>query len=90
MVSELKLFKNCELYLFGSYSKLIYKDTSDIDIAVLTPKEFKKNMINKIIKRLENKYKKNIELHFFERDRFYKNKKDPLVKDIIKNGVKLF
>ncbi|MBU2634475.1 MAG: nucleotidyltransferase domain-containing protein [Nanoarchaeota archaeon] len=90
IISELKLFKNCELYLFGSYSKLIYKDTSDVDFAVLITKNFKKNILNKLIRKLENKYQKHIELHFFEKNKFYRNKRDPLVKDIIKNGIKLF
>jgi len=32
--------------------------------------------------------KKSIEIHYFKTN-FYKNKKDPLVKDILRNGVKL-
>lgn len=89
LISESELLKKTEIYLFGSYSKLVYKDTSDIDLAVLTSKDIDKKIADKIIQKLEKKYKKNIELHFFEKSEFYKNKKDPLVKDIIKNGIKL-
>ena len=72
-------------YLFGSYSKLIYKDTSDIDIALLDSME----KYSKIIGKLERKYGKRIEAHYFEKKEFYRNKKDPLVKDILKNGIRL-
>jgi len=89
LISDKILFKDCELYLFGSYSKLVYNDKSDIDIAILTSKDLKKDLLNKLIKKLEKRYNKAIEVHFFDKNKFYKNKKDPLVKDIIKNGVKL-
>lgn len=80
-------FVNIEVYLFGSYSKLIFKEDSDIDIAIIGT--VKKETVNKIVRRLEKKYKKSIEVHYFDKESFYKNKSDPLVKDIIKNGVKL-
>jgi len=87
LISEIKLIK-AEIYLFGSYSKLIYKENSDIDIALLD-NNLEKETINKFIKKLEKKYNKNIELHIFNKTEFYKNKNDPLVKDIIKNGIRL-
>lgn len=71
-----------ELYLFGSYSKLIYTDKSDIDLAVLG-----NDRIN--AGKIEKKYGKNIEIHYFDKIKFYRNKKDPLVKDILKNGIRL-
>jgi predicted nucleotidyltransferase len=89
LISESKLLRKTEIYLFGSYSKLIYKDTSDIDIAILTDSNFDKKSVNKIIQKLEKRYSKNIEIHLFEKSKFYKNKKDPLIKDILKNGIKL-
>ncbi|MEW6408449.1 MAG: nucleotidyltransferase domain-containing protein, partial [Patescibacteria group bacterium] len=88
LISDIKLIKT-EVYLFGSYSKLIYREDSDIDIAILNNNSFKKELINKFIKKLEKKYNKKIELHFFNKSEFYKNKKDPLIKDIIRNGIKL-
>ena len=76
-----------EIFLFGSYSKLIFKEDSDIDIAIVSD-EIDKREISKLIKKLEKKFKKNIEIHIFSKN-FYKNKKDPLVKNILKDGIKL-
>ncbi len=76
-----------EVYLFGSYSKLIFKDNSDIDIAIISEKPNKKD-INKIISKIEKKFKKTIEIHYFTKE-FYQNKKDPFVKEILQSGVKL-
>ncbi len=76
-----------DIYLFGSYSKLIFKEGSDVDIAMVGA--VKKDIIGKIVRKLEKKYKKTIEIHHFDKENFYKNKSDPLVKDIIKNGVRL-
>src|SRR3989344_7864048 len=79
---ELNSYKNIELYLFGSYSKLIYTKNSDIDLALLS--NMKLN-IHKIITKIEKRYNINIEIHYFSKNEFYKNKKDPLIKDILKN-----
>jgi len=76
-----------DLYLFGSYSKLTFKKDSDIDFAIISDNVNKKD-INKTIQKLEKRFKKDIEIHFFTRG-FYNNKRDPLVKEIIQNGVKL-
>lgn len=81
-----------KVYLFGSYAKLIYSDKSDIDIAVVFEDSVKRikdeKDINKEIKRIRGKYKRKIEVHFFlEKDM---KEKDSLVKDILRNGKKLF
>ena len=89
LADSLSTIKKIEVYLFGSYSKLIYKEKSDIDIAVLVPENYDINSFNKIIKKLEKNYGKNIELHDFIKDSFYKNKRDPLVADILINGIRL-
>ena len=81
--------KDIELYLFGSYAKLIYSEKSDIDIAIITNKKLNRIEINRLIDKLENTYNKEIEIHYFEKKTFYKNKSDPLIKSILKNGVKL-
>lgn len=81
--------KEIELILFGSYSKLVYSEKSDIDIALIYEKELNKNEISKIIKKIEKIYGKEIEIHYFEKKTFYKNKNDILIKSIIKDGVKL-
>ncbi len=85
---EFSKIKNInDVYLFGSYSKLIFKKTSDIDFAVIS-NEVNKRKFNKQILKLEKRFSKKIEVHFFTRD-FYNNKKDPLVKEILRDGVKL-
>ena len=78
-----------ELWLFGSYAKLIYKENSDVDIALLAPKNFDKEFAIKLMQKFEKKYDKNIELHVFDKARFYKNKRDPLVKEILRAGLRL-
>jgi predicted nucleotidyltransferase len=83
----LNKLKSINVYLFGSYAKLIFKDNSDIDIAIIS-ENINKKELNKLVQKTESKYKKRIEIHYFGKD-FYKNKKDPLVKEIIKNGIKL-
>jgi len=78
------------VYVFGSYAKLVFKEDSDIDIAIISDKisSEEKREISKLIKKIESKYKRKIEIHYFSTN-FYKNKKDPLVKDILINGIKL-
>lgn len=77
------------ILLFGSYSKLIFSDKSDIDIAVIC--ESKGETEDKAITitdRLSKEYKKNIHVNFFS-GQDLKHKKDPLIKDILRNGKKL-
>lgn len=87
MVFNMSKLKNVDVYLFGSYSKLIFRENSDIDIAIVSEKVNKK-VINNMISKLDNKYNKKIEIHYFGGN-FYNNKKDPIVKDIIRNGIRL-
>lgn len=84
LTNEIINTKDVEVYLFGSYSKLIYKENSDIDVAIIDT-----NIKSGIIEKLEKKYNIQLEIHYFNKNEFYKNKKDPIIKDIIKNGVKL-
>src|SRR4030042_432356 len=80
---EFSKIKNInDIYLFGSYSKLVFKKTSDIDFAIISNKINKKE-VNKAILKLEKRFNKKIEAHFFTRE-FYNNKRDPLVKEILK------
>ncbi len=81
--------KNTEIYLFGSYAKLVYSDKSDVDIAFLFSKPPDKKSIEKAVRKLEKTYKKAVEMHYFDKKAFYKNRKDPLVKDILRNGIRL-
>jgi predicted nucleotidyltransferase len=85
----LSKYKNFKAYLFGSYSKLIFSDKSDIDIAIISDLSDKnKKVFNKIVQKIEKVYGKEIEIHYFSTD-FEKQKNDPLVKEILKNGVQL-
>ncbi|MBT4539962.1 hypothetical protein HOC35_00465 [Candidatus Woesearchaeota archaeon] len=79
-------FKNIDnMWLFGSYSKLIYNNRSDVDIAFIFNKKVNKKEIKNKIKSLEKKYKKVIEEHFFDKKDMTTN--DSLIKEIKKNGV---
>lgn len=89
VASQLTTTKYIELWLFGSYAKLIYKENSDVDLALLVPKKYNKEFVTKGLQKLEKKYNKNIELHTFDKARFYKNKRDPLVKEIFRAGLRL-
>ena len=90
-IVSLTYFK--KIILFGSYSKLIFSDKSDIDLAIIFLDKTKN--IKKIEKKMEviayklsEVYKKEIQLHFFvESD--LKHKKDPVIKDILRNGVEI-
>ena len=88
-VEGVSMQKGIELFLFGSYSKLVYKKDSDVDIAVLHGKRIDKTGIKNLFLKLEKRYGKSIEIHFFEKSGFYRNKRDPLVKGIIKDGILL-
>ncbi|MFH1364636.1 MAG: nucleotidyltransferase domain-containing protein [Candidatus Aenigmatarchaeota archaeon] len=90
MLFFLSRLKDVDAYLFGSYAKLVFKEDSDVDLCVVSDginvKE--KRELNKLVRKLELRFERNIEVHYFGRD-FYKNRKDPLVKDIIRNGIRL-
>ena len=43
----------------------------------------------KVVAKLEKKYERKIEIHTFEKKAFYQNKNDPLIKNILKDGIKL-
>ena len=81
--------KEIEVFLFGSYAKLLYSEKSDIDIAILSDKSISKQELSHLTEKLESVYKKQIELHYFNKKDFYKNKSDPLIKSILKDGIRL-
>jgi len=88
---NLKSIKN--IILFGSYSKLIFSEKSDIDIAVVFADKIKnrEKTEKKILAfedKLSKKYRKEIQSHFFlEKD--LKHKEDPLIRDILRNEMSL-
>lgn len=81
--------KGVETYLFGSYSKMVYKENSDIDIAIIHPAEFSRKEIEKASLKLEKSYSKKVDMHYFDKKAFYSNKKDPLVAEILRNGIRI-
>jgi len=89
--NAIKLKSIKQIILFGSYAKLIFTDKSDIDIAIIFSDKIKnKEIIEKKIsnfgEKLIKKHKKKVQIHFFlESD--LKHKEDPLIKDILKNGI---
>jgi len=87
LISEiLKLGRIRKIILFGSYSKLIYSEKSDIDIAVVLNKGNKiEKKIELFAEKISKKYKKEIQAHFFSEGDL-KHKEDPLIRDILKNG----
>ena len=90
LVFQASLFNGIEFYLFGSYSKLVFSEKSDVDVAVLTTQtKDVKAVLSKLASKLSKSYGKELQLHFFDKTSFYRSKKDPLVSEIIKNGVRL-
>lgn len=90
LIFLLSKLRNIDVYLFGSYAKLVYKETSDIDILIVSDKitADEKKEINKLIHKLESRYRIRIEVHYFGMN-FYKNRKDPFVQEVLKNGLRL-
>jgi predicted nucleotidyltransferase len=78
-----------KVILFGSYSKLIFTEKSDIDIAIVLKNKANLTKLEREIFSIKNKiskkHKKDIQTHFFEEDDL-KHKEDPLIKDILMNG----
>lgn len=89
LVTPLSQLKRNEAFLFGAYAKRVYTEKSKVDLAILYSKQPDKANINKLIMKLEGVYQKKVEVHYFEKKSFYKNKKNPLIKSILKDGVKL-
>lgn len=88
-VAQVVVDARVEGILFGSYAKLVQKEGSDIDIAILHGKRFEKEAIERAVAKIERRYKIMVELHYFEKGPFLKQKRDPLIKEILKDGKEL-
>jgi predicted nucleotidyltransferase len=82
-----------QIILFGSYAKLIFSEKSDIDIAIIFSNKIKnKEKTEKKIlafeSKISKKHKKSVQIHFFTASDL-KHKEDPLIKDILRNGISL-
>jgi len=85
-MERVSFLKDVEVYLFGSYAKLTFEEGSDIDLAIISDKDL--SFLEKAALKIEKKYKVKIQLHFFGKD-FIKHEEDPLVREILRNGIKL-
>lgn len=80
-----------EVILFGSYAKRIHHKESDIDVAVIL-KERNVNdelLITDIIDKLKKRFGKEIQPHYYTEKEFKELKKDRLVQEIVRDGIKL-
>lgn len=91
-ISRFRGIKN--VILFGSYSKLIFTDRSDIDLAIILNNKIKdksklEKLIFPVINKISKEFKKEVQCHYFLEDDL-KHKEDPLIKDILRNGKNIF
>ena len=81
------------LILFGSRAKLTSSDSSDFDICVITYKRDmrKKMMLESFCKKVEDEHNTEFQLHYYTEEEFEegKKRKDPLIEEIIKDGIKI-
>ena len=73
-----------KIILFGSHAKGTASVKSDIDLALISKEEIKNEIeVTRIIKVLEKKYKKEIQVHYFTEKSF--EGKSKLIKEIKEN-----
>lgn len=79
-----------KVILFGSVAKHIATIESDIDVAVILKEQNPKIEleISALSGKLEGRFKRKIQLHYFTEEEF-KNRKNRLVEEIVKDGVVL-
>ena len=77
------------IYLFGSYAKLIAHTKSDIDIAIVIEKRVPKIdfKIEKITEELEKRFGRKIQIHLFGENEFKRER--ALVKEILRDGIRI-
>lgn len=75
--------------LFGSWSKHIAKQDSDIDIAIIIKKRNLKEemLIEKSADKISKKYGQKIQLHFIEKEDFERNRTE-LIREIKRDGIR--
>jgi len=74
--------------LFGSWAKGTASIKSDIDLAVIFEKEIRSEMeITRFVKKLEQKFRKEIQLHYFTEKSF--NNKNKLTTEIKRDGISM-
>ena len=70
--------QNCNIHLFGSYSKLNFNVDSDVDLAVVSDQKLDFSFVNAI----EKKYGKQIQIHELGPE-IYKKRNDLFVRDVL-------
>lgn len=77
--------------LFGSYVKGTRHETSDIDVALVSPRYENCNYLEELVKAVElfEKFDIRIELHLFSPEEM-RDTKNPIVREILQTGVTLF
>ncbi len=81
-----------EVILFGSYAKRTYNEKSDIDVAmVLKEKNVNEELlITETIDKLAKRFEKEIQPHYYTEKEFENlKKKDKLVQEILRDGIRL-
>lgn len=90
-IISLEKTKFKKAFLFGSYAKHIAREDSDIDIALIIEKRRKEQefLVEDIAGKIKEKYKKNIQLHYFE-EKDFEEGKGTLLKEIREEGIRIF
>jgi len=88
-INSISKIKDAEkIILFGSYSKLVFNEKSDVDLAIVLKERsnLHEKKISLLTEKLSKRHKIDIQEHFFTESDL-KHKEDPLIKDILRNGI---
>lgn len=88
----LEVIEPKKIILFGSSVKTRHRKDSDIDICIITKEKIKVEddlKLEQASERIENRFKRNIQIHSFSEEEFetLKKSKDLLVEEIIRDGI---
>lgn len=77
-----------KVILFGSYAKRTHTNNSDIDVAVILNEKNRNDelLITESINKLNNRFKKEIQPHYYTTKEFKENK-SKLMDEITKDGI---
>lgn len=78
------------LILFGSIAKRIYREDSDIDLALITKEKISPSSnikITELIEKIEKRFKRKIQLHDFTEQEFKNLKNSQLLNNINSAGI---
>ena len=91
-LTNLDLENISQIILFGSYAKRTYSERSDIDLALILKKKNLNNelLITEVLDKINKRFGVEIQPHYYTQVEFDKLKgKDRLVKEILKDGIRL-